>query len=94
MLDLAQNGAVEYLQGKVHELRAQELHVSAEVERGATVSKILDAAQRAGADLFVMASHGRAGLGAFWEGSVTPQVLSQAKAPVLLLRAEGPEPVK
>ncbi len=94
MLDLAQNGAVEYLQGKVNELKARGLRIDAEVERGATVAKILEAAERVDADLFVMASHGRAGLGAFWEGSVTPQVLSHAQAPVLLLRAEGPEPVK
>ncbi len=94
MLDLAQNGAVEYLQGKVNELKARSLRVSAEVERGATVAKILEAAARVDADLFVMASHGRAGLGAFWEGSVTPHVLGQAQVPVLLLRVEGSEPIK
>jgi nucleotide-binding universal stress UspA family protein len=94
ILDLAQNGAVEYLQKKVDELRAPGLNLSAEVERGAAASKILEAAQRAGADLFVMATHGRAGLDAFWEGSVAPTVLNQAKAPVLLLRVEGPEPVR
>ncbi len=94
MLDLAQNGAVEYLQKKIDELRGRELKVSAEVERGATAAKILEAAQRAGVDLFVMATHGRAGLDAFWEGSVAPKILSHAKAPVLLLRVEGPEPIR
>jgi nucleotide-binding universal stress UspA family protein len=94
MLDLARNGAVEYLQKKIDELRARGVIVSAEVERGATAAKILEAAQRAGVDLFVMATHGRAGLDAFWEGSVAPQILSHAKAPVLLLRVEGPEPVR
>lgn len=94
MLDLAQNGAVEYLQKKVNELKARGLTVSAEVERGATAAKILEAAQRTGVDLFVMATHGRAGLDAFWEGSVAPQILSHAKAPVLLLRVEGLEPIR
>ena len=70
------------------------MHPTAEVERGATASKILEAAERVGADLLVMATHGRAGLDAFWEGSVAPQVLTQAKAPVLLLRVEGPEPLR
>ncbi len=94
ILDLAQGGAVEYLQKKVNEYKARGLSISAEVERGATAPKILEVAQRASVDLFVIATHGRAGLDAFWQGSVTPKILSRAKAPVLLLRVEGPEPVR
>ncbi len=93
ILDLATNGAVEYLQGKVNELKARGLQVTAEVERGSTATRILEVAERVSADLFVMASHGRKGLDAFWEGSVTPKVLTHAQAPVLLMHVEGPEPV-
>jgi nucleotide-binding universal stress UspA family protein len=94
ILDLAQDGAVEYLQRKVLDFKARGLTVTAEVERGDTAPKILEVAGRRPVDLFVMATHGRAGLDAFWQGSVTPKVLSRAKSPVLLLRVEGPEPVR
>lgn len=93
ILELSQGGAVEYLQSKVDELKARGLNASAEVERGATANKILEVASRTGAELIVMATHGRSGLSAFWEGSVTPHILEQAHAPVLLLRVFGPEPV-
>ncbi|MGE5140257.1 MAG: universal stress protein, partial [Rudaea sp.] len=91
VLELAEREAVDYLQGKVNELKEQKLKVSAEVERGAAAAKILEAAGRANADLYVLSTHGRAGLGAFWEGSVTPQVMMHARAPVLLLRVFGEE---
>ncbi len=94
ILDLAMSGAAEYLQTKVNEMKARGLRVSAEVERGATPTRILEVAERVSADLLVMASHGRKGLDAFWEGSVTPKVLTHAKAPVLLTRVEGPEPMR
>ncbi len=94
ILDLAQAGAAEYLQRRIDDLRAKSLKVSAEVERGAAPVKIVEVAERVGAGLIVMASHGRSGLGAFWEGSVTPKVLAQAKSPVLLVRVQGPEPVR
>ena len=94
ILDLAQSGAVEYLQKQVDALKARGVTVSAEVARGDPATRILEAAQRGGTDLFVMATHGRAGLGAFWEGSVTPKVLGRAQAPVLLVRVEGSEQVR
>ncbi|MGB8647206.1 MAG: universal stress protein [Anaerolineae bacterium] len=94
MLDLAQNGAVEYLELKVQALKARGLTVSASVERGAPGAEILKVASRSDAGLVVMGTHGRAGLSAFWEGSVTPKVLEQVHAPVLLLRVFGPEPVR
>jgi nucleotide-binding universal stress UspA family protein len=92
ILDLARDGAVEYLQKKVREYEGRGLNIAGEVERGDTVSKILEVAERLQVDLLVMATHGRAGLDAFWQGSVTPKVLSHAKQPVLMLRVEGPEP--
>ncbi len=94
ILDLAQSGAVEYLQAKVGELKAHGLDASAEVERGAPDVKIIEVASRMDAGLIVMGTHGRAGLAAFWEGSVTPKVMAQAHAPVLLLRVLGPEPMR
>ncbi len=47
---------------------------------------ILEAAQRAGSDLIVMASHGRRGVRALVLGSETNKVLTHSKIPVLVYR--------
>ena len=91
VLELAQRGAVEYLQGVAQRLTEAGLQASAEVARGDIAPAILDAAKRAGAELIVLATHGRTTMGAFWSGSVTPKVLSQSPAPVLLVRVMGEE---
>jgi len=41
--------------------------------------------------LIVLATHGRTTMDAFWSGSVTPKVLRQSLAPVLLVRVTGEE---
>ncbi len=46
---------------------------------------IVDVAQRQGCDLIVMASHGRHGLDALINGSLTKSVLSHCKIPLLVL---------
>lgn len=47
---------------------------------------IVEAAKNQGADLIVMASHGRRGLGRLVLGSQTADVLTNAGAPVLVIR--------
>ena len=47
---------------------------------------ITQAAERAGCDLIVMASHGRRGLQGLLLGSETHKVLTHSKVPVLVLR--------
>ncbi len=47
---------------------------------------IVDAAQRHGCDLIVMASHGRKGLSGLLLGSETQRVLLHASVPVLVVR--------
>jgi nucleotide-binding universal stress UspA family protein len=91
ILELAQRGAVEYLQGVARKLSAAGVPVTAEVARGDIAPAILAAAKRADVDLYVLATHGRTTMDAFWSGSVTPKVLSQATVPVLLVRVMGEE---
>ncbi len=86
MLDLAEKGAADYLQEKMNVLKARGVSASAEVERGDVVAKIVGTVERVSANLLVMATHGRAGLDAFWSGSVTSKVLSRVNVPALLLR--------
>lgn len=47
---------------------------------------IIETAEKAGADLIVMASHGRGSLGALLVGSETLKVLANSKIPVLVYR--------
>ena len=47
---------------------------------------IVEAASRVGADLIVMASHGRRGIGALLLGSETQKVLTHCTLPVLVVR--------
>jgi nucleotide-binding universal stress UspA family protein len=47
---------------------------------------IIEAAQRSGADIIFMASHGRGGLTGALIGSVTQKVLTHSKIPVMVFR--------
>ncbi len=92
LLDLATEGAAEYVRRQVERLRAGGLEATAEVRRGEPAANLVEAAERAGADLITMASHGRAGLQAFWEGSVSAKVVARFGRPVLLVRATDTAP--
>jgi nucleotide-binding universal stress UspA family protein len=65
-------------------------HMSAPVDRwleqGEPVAVILDVAQEAEADLIVMGTHGRTGVGRLLIGSVAEQVLRKAACPVLTVK--------
>ncbi len=91
VLDLAQRGAVEYLQEQSAHLLAEGVATTAMVSRGEPAPAILSEAERVHADLIVMATHGRRSFDAFWSGSVTPKVLSKSGVPVLLVRVSGEE---
>jgi len=49
---------------------------------------VTEAARRLGADVIVMASHGRTGLGRVVVGSNTSRVLEKAECAVLVVRGE------
>ena len=92
LLDLATEGAAEYMRRQVERLRASGLEATAEVRRGEPAANLVEAAEHAGADVITMASHGRAGLEAFWEGSVSAKVVARFGRPVLLVRATDTPP--
>jgi nucleotide-binding universal stress UspA family protein len=60
-------------------------------EMGDPAHVILKSAARAGADLVVMATHGRRGFARFFLGSVAELVLRESKCPVLTVRYSPPE---
>ncbi len=94
VLDLAENGAAEYLEQKRAQWQGSGVEIQTQVLRGDIPTQIVAAEQQNAADLIVMATHGRAGLDAFWSGSIAPKVLNRAHAPLLLLRVRGEEPVR
>ena len=59
---------------------------------GDVVDEILRAAADAGADVVVMGTHGRTGLGRFLMGSVAEQIVRKAPCPVVTVKAPLPEP--
>lgn len=62
--------------------------VLVELAGGRAVSRaIIDAAQAEGADLIVMATHGRSGLGRAILGSVAEAVVHHSRVPVMLVRS-------
>jgi nucleotide-binding universal stress UspA family protein len=63
------------------------LAVTAQTYRGEPAAVIAQTAEQIGADVIVLGTHGKAGMDAFWSGSVTPKVARQTHIPLLLIRA-------
>jgi hypothetical protein len=74
---------------RVREAVAQEgIEVDSTILEGAEpAAAIVEFARQRGADLIVMGSHGRTGLGRLLLGSVSEQVIGQATCPVLVVKA-------
>ncbi len=81
--------AEEYL-AEVNERLARKgvKSVETSVWYGPAASAIVEAARLRKADLIVMSTHGRSGLGRLIMGSVAQSVLRGTTTPILLLRAE------
>ncbi|MCE5237525.1 universal stress protein [bacterium] len=77
----------EYLRSVQSRLQGEGLQVGATVRRGDVTEEILNHADECGADLIVMSTHGRSGLGRWVYGSIADRVLRHASVPVLLVRA-------
>ena len=78
---------------QLHEFGTREIGTRApwttEVVFGPAYLAITDAAQRHGADLIVLATHGRTGLVHLLLGSVAERVARMAACPVLTVRVPG-----
>lgn len=84
------------LQAKI-ELQAQELRaaghdVKTETATGDPAEKIVQAAANGGADMIVMASHGRGVVGRLLHGSVADKVAREATVPVMVVRSARAQP--
>jgi nucleotide-binding universal stress UspA family protein len=87
VLDLALQGATDYLEQVVVQCRAEGVNVTTEVLRGDAAPQVVGLAERLNIDLIVMASHGRSGLDALLSGSVAPRIAGRMDRALLLVRA-------
>jgi nucleotide-binding universal stress UspA family protein len=82
--------AEEYLEAVAACLKEQGLdEVTTSVWYGPPAPAIVEAAHVARADLIVMSTHGRSGVGRLLMGSVAESVLRGTRVPILLLRPSG-----
>jgi nucleotide-binding universal stress UspA family protein len=85
MLEVQREEVEAYLADEAGRLGAAGVTVETEVCRGDPAAAIQECAARIGADLLVLASHGRNGLDAFLAGSVASTVARQATTPLLVV---------
>jgi len=85
LLEMAEEDAKEYLHRHAATLLAAGFTATVDVRRGDPVVVILGALKRTGADLIVLATHGKSAMDAFWSGSATPNVTSRSPVPLLLV---------
>jgi nucleotide-binding universal stress UspA family protein len=74
------------------DMQAAGKTVEAVTYYGDPASKIVEAAANGGADLIVMASHGRGVMGRLLHGSVADRVAREATVPVMVVRAAQQQP--
>ena len=84
-LDIAEEEACEYLQERIDYFRKKGIDCSAETRRGDVSDEVVEVADQSKSDLIVLGTHGKAGLGAFWAGSVAPKIVSKTRLPILLV---------
>lgn len=82
--------AIDYLQSQKGSLRQQNYRAHYQVaESDDVAAEIISATEGSNADVIVMCTHGRGGLGRFLFGSVAMRVLQSSAVPVLVIRPEG-----
>ena len=87
-----ERAAREQLQ-KQHAEHAQSLPLSSsDLLMGAAAKRIVEHAEKIHADLIVMGTHGRGGLGHLLLGSIAEKVVRTAKCPVLTVREPQSQP--
>jgi nucleotide-binding universal stress UspA family protein len=89
----AESDARAYLDQMASTLRSSGLRVVWETRFGRPAEELARGIETSGADLVVMATHGRGGLSRWALGSVTSELLQRGIAPVMVVRPLAAEPV-
>lgn len=85
----ARRDAERRLAAAVSQAERSGIATTGTLVKGAPAEVIVRIARREGADLIVIGTHGRSGLGRLFMGSVAARVLGTAKCPVLTVRGRG-----
>lgn len=88
MLDIEADEMSGLLMNQADSLRAAGVGVECTVLRGDPGLLIALDAEESGCSIIVMATHGKSGMSALWDGSVAPKVFAESKKPILLLPVE------
>ena len=76
-----------YLASWQGEFREKGIRARTRLEYGPVVATIINVAEREGADLIAMASHGRGGVSRVFYGSVAAGILQRVDRPLFLVRS-------
>jgi nucleotide-binding universal stress UspA family protein len=90
-LERQKKEAKSYLATIEEKLGGKGIQTGSDVVAGSVVDEVMSAAQRHGADLVTMTSHGRTGLPRVFYGSVAAGVLHRIDRPLLLVRSRDDE---
>jgi nucleotide-binding universal stress UspA family protein len=80
----------DYTKRIANGLKGDNIKAEAVIRYGTAADKILDFTTENESALIIMATHGRSGITRWWMGSVAEKVISEATAPVLLVRSKRP----
>jgi len=80
----------DYVNRVASGLQSDNIKAKPVIRYGIAADKILDFTVEKEADLIIMATHGLSGITRWWMGSVAEKVISEATAPVLLVRSKRP----
>jgi nucleotide-binding universal stress UspA family protein len=80
----------DYINRTANKLHSDNIKAEPVIRYGVAADKILDFTAEKEIDLIIMATHGRSGITRWWMGSVAEKVISEATAPVLLVRSKRP----
>jgi nucleotide-binding universal stress UspA family protein len=80
--------ALEYLEKIAAPLRAKRIDVKTMISVGNAAEEIIKAAQKTGANVIAMSTHGYSGIKRWALGSVADKVLHSSEIPVLTVRAK------
>ena len=89
MMDMIVPVAQEYLDKIRVRIESGGLRVKTIISRRNPSDAISTTVKETRADLIILATHGKKGAGAFWNGSLTPKISKSSRVPLLLIPVKG-----
>ena len=87
VMDREEGLALEYLERVAGDLSSSGFKAQSTVTRGPAAERILDLAEREGASLIAITTHGRSGISRWFFGSVSGKLIQSAPVPLLVIRS-------